>query len=235
MSAFYGGRAEARIVRTELPIVLLDFTSMYPSVNALLGTWPLLCSNRLRTRDVTRRTRLLADRTCLERCLGPKLWRDVGVTLVELETDGDLLNAWRLRPASVDYAMAINPLTYEGRLWYMLPNILAATVLSPLHGQAKSPRVVRALRLEPEGMQRGSSRCGCAAVSSESEARTRSLHDREERQRVRADESLSKEERERLQLFLKITANATAYGVLARFDRRERGGDTPVTIYRTRP
>jgi hypothetical protein len=53
----------------------------------------------------------------------------------------------------------------------------------------------------------------------------------EERQRVRADESLSKEERERLQLFLKITANATAYGVLARFDRRERGGATPVAIF----
>src|SRR5439155_18935944 len=41
MSGFYGGRAEARIVRTPVPVVLVDFTSMYPSVNALLGTWEL--------------------------------------------------------------------------------------------------------------------------------------------------------------------------------------------------
>ncbi len=42
MSAFYGGRAEARIVRTPVPVVVADFTSMYPALNALLGTWPLL-------------------------------------------------------------------------------------------------------------------------------------------------------------------------------------------------
>src|SRR5674536_27966 len=30
MGAFYGGRAEARIVRTPVPVVVADFTSMYP-------------------------------------------------------------------------------------------------------------------------------------------------------------------------------------------------------------
>jgi len=42
----------------------------------------------------------------------------------------------------------------------------------------------------------------------------------EERPRVRHDPALPAEERDRLDLFLKITANATAYGLLARFDRR---------------
>jgi hypothetical protein len=234
MSAFYGGRAEARIVRTELPIVLLDFISMYPSVNALLGTWPLLCSERVHIRDVTARTRrLLAHPDLLERCLEPKLWRDVGVTLVELEPNGDLLpTRAHYDSASVDYSIALNPLTYQGRLWYMLPDVLAAAVLSPLHGQRKSPRVVRALRLEPEGMQTGLEPVrlrGGERVDPRSQDPFVCMI--EERQRVRADESLSKEERERLQLFLKITANATAYGVLARFDRRERGGGTPLTVY----
>jgi hypothetical protein len=31
MSAFYGGRAECRIRRTEVPVSLVDFTSMYPT------------------------------------------------------------------------------------------------------------------------------------------------------------------------------------------------------------
>ena len=39
MNAFFGGRAECRIRRTPLPVVYTDFTSMYPTVNALLGNW----------------------------------------------------------------------------------------------------------------------------------------------------------------------------------------------------
>ena len=37
--AYYGGRVEARIVKTPLPCVYLDFLSMYPTVFALLGLW----------------------------------------------------------------------------------------------------------------------------------------------------------------------------------------------------
>ena len=57
------------------------------------------------------------------------------------------------------------------------------------------------------------------------------VHMIEERRRVLLDPGLEKEERDRLELFLKITANATSYGVLARFDRRERGKAEPVTVY----
>ena len=37
--AYYGGRVEARIVKTPLPCAYLDFLSMYPTVFALLGLW----------------------------------------------------------------------------------------------------------------------------------------------------------------------------------------------------
>jgi hypothetical protein len=234
MSAFYGGRAEARIVRTELPVAVLDFTSMYPSVNALLGTWSLLCAERIGVRDVTAKTRrLLRAPNLLERCLNPELWSEVGVTLVELEPDGDLLpTRGHHDPAGVDYAIALNPLTYQGRLWYMLPDVLAATILNPMHGKAAGPRIVQALRLEAEDLQRGlqpvALRGGQHIDPTSEDPFVRMI---EERQRVLADQSLSGEERERLQLLLKITANATAYGVLARFDRREEARPTPVTVY----
>jgi hypothetical protein len=65
MSAFYGGRAEARIVRTPVPVVLVDFTSMYPSVNALLSSWPLLTARALRVEPVTEQVNeLLAQPIC---------------------------------------------------------------------------------------------------------------------------------------------------------------------------
>ncbi len=235
MSAFYGGRAEARIVRTELPVALLDFTSMYPSVNALLGTWPLLCAEQIRVRDVTAKTRrLLAAPDLLDRCLKPELWHEVGVTLVEVEPHGDLLpTRGRYDPAGVDYAIALNPLTYPGRLWYMLPDVLAATILNPqAQVKTRAPRIVRALQLEAEGLQKGLQPValrGEQHIDPTSEDPFVRMID--ERQRVLADQSLSNEERERLQLFLKITANATAYGVLARFDRRDEPGTIQVNVH----
>jgi hypothetical protein len=53
----------------------------------------------------------------------------------------------------------------------------------------------------------------------------------EERHRIDRDLSRSKDERERLSRFLKITANATAFGILARFDRRELSAAVPVTVW----
>ncbi len=52
----------------------------------------------------------------------------------------------------------------------------------------------------------------------------------EERHRVKRSD-LPAQERARLDLFLKITANATAYGSLARFDRRDEPKPVPVLVY----
>ena len=48
---------------------------------------------------------------------------------------------------------------------------------------------------------------------------------------MKADPELSEPERDRLELFLKITANATAYGSLARFDRRDLDTAIPVSVH----
>src|SRR5207244_10960465 len=42
MQAYYGGRSEIRIRHQEVPVVVCDTTSEYPSVAGLLGLWPLL-------------------------------------------------------------------------------------------------------------------------------------------------------------------------------------------------
>ncbi len=53
----------------------------------------------------------------------------------------------------------------------------------------------------------------------------------EERHRVKHATELLADEQSRLDLFLKITANATAYGSLARFDRRKEPGAVAVTVH----
>ena len=68
MSAFYGGRSEARIIRTPVPVVHVDFTSMYPAVNAVLGTWSLLRAKACRTVTVTEEVRELLAEPGQSRC-----------------------------------------------------------------------------------------------------------------------------------------------------------------------
>jgi hypothetical protein len=231
MSAFYGGRAEARIVRTPVPVVHVDFRSMYPAVNALLETWNVLRAASARTIDVTEEVReLLAEPRLLDRCLTPELWRQVGVTLVEIEPDGDILPVRATyNPNSPDLGIGVNPLTYHGKLWYALPDVIAAVLL----GNGKPPKITRAIRIIGEGIQDGlrAVRLRGASELDPSGERDPFLSMIVQRATVSADGSISPEERERLQLFLKITANATAYGSLARFDRRDLARPAHVTVH----
>lgn len=230
MSAFYGGRAEARIVRTPVPVVHVDFTSMYPAINELLGTWQLLRADRARTVGVTDEVRaLLNDGNLLERCLTRELWRQAGVTLVEIEPDMDILPVRaNYQPDSDDLGIGLNPLSYDGRLWYALPDVIAATILGH-----RPPRVTHAIRLEGEAVQPGlrSVKLRGGTELDPLGARDPFLVMIEERARVKNDENLPEAERDRLELFLKITANATAYGSLARFDRRDLAEKAPVTVH----
>lgn len=232
MSAFHGGRAEARIVRTPVPVVVADFTSMYPAINGLLDTWPLLRAADVTIQDVTDHVRALAtDPNLGHRLFDPAAWRDaIGVTLVEIDHPAGVVLPVRAGydPHSRDFGIGVNPLHYDGTLWYTLPDILAAA----LHGPTPV-HIRRALRLRPQGIQ-----AGLRAVLLRGQVGVDPRGDRnpfvvmiEERQRVKHDASLPAQERDRLDRFLKITANATAYGSLARFDRTDVADPVGVTVY----
>ena len=167
----------------------------------------------------------------LERCFTRELWAEVGVTLVELEPNGAVLPARAgYDPAADDFGIGVNPLNYQGSLWYALPDVIAAILLSP--PGAGSLRVLRALRLVPVGVQPGLTqvrlRDGELIDPAVDDPFVRMI---EARQRILRDPSFEDEERGRLERFLKITANATSYGVLARFDRRERDKPVELTVY----
>lgn len=51
MSAYYGGRAECRIRKHAVPVVYLDFLSMYPTVCRLLGVWQQLTAKHVEVDD----------------------------------------------------------------------------------------------------------------------------------------------------------------------------------------
>src|SRR5262249_9112794 len=71
MAAYYGGRAEYRIRRWPVPVVPVDLTSEYPSVDALLGIWDVLTAARLTTGDPTKDVRALLSNITLDDLFRP--------------------------------------------------------------------------------------------------------------------------------------------------------------------
>lgn len=231
MGGFFGGRAEARLVRTPVPVTVVDATSMYPTVNANLRTWEILTAARLDVVDATAEVRrLIGDPDLLDRVLERETWASaIGVTLVELDGPaGDVLPVRAFYdPNGRDPGIGVNPLTYAGRLWYLLPDVIAATLLT-----RRPPQVTRALRLLGVGRQKKlrsvALRGGRVIDPYMDDPFVRIV---EERNRIDRDENIPEAEQERLSQFLKITANATAYGILARFDRRDLANQVAATVW----
>ncbi len=222
MSAFYGGRAECRIRHTEVPVALVDFTSMYPTLFALMNLWPYCVADQLDTVEATDEVRaLLADLT-VDSMFDPATWRRfVGIALVAPEAD--------ILPVRVPYNehkdglnIGVNYLTSSTPLWYTLADVAASTLLT-----GRPPKVLRAIRLTHSGRLpdlRPWTMPGGHVLDPTSEAPWPAMI--EHRQRSRRDETLPPEVRERISLFLKITANAGGYGIYAEYNRQARPKDT---------
>jgi hypothetical protein len=97
MSAFFGGRAEVHLRHVPAPVAVVDFTSMYPTVDTLMGIWDLVTATRIETIDVATEINELLATITAEGCFDPELWRRL-VVIAELIPDGDML------PVRADYA-----------------------------------------------------------------------------------------------------------------------------------
>ena len=67
MQSYYGGRAECRVRRTEVPVVPLDFVSQYATVCSWLGNSELLTAKRLSFEDATKDIRETVNSITLDR------------------------------------------------------------------------------------------------------------------------------------------------------------------------
>jgi hypothetical protein len=77
MQAYYGGRSEIRIRHQEVPVVVCDTTSEYPSVAGLLGLWPLLTAANLDVVDCTAEARDILNGVDVQSILKPSKWLDL--------------------------------------------------------------------------------------------------------------------------------------------------------------
>ena len=112
--------------------------------------------------------------------------------------------------SSDDTNIGLNPLTSQQPIWYAGPDVVASWVLT-----GRMPNVVRAIRIESSGQQRGmrSVTLGGRSIDPYSDNLFRVIV--EERKRASVSESL--------EYFLKILANSGSYGIYAQVNRQQVG------------
>src|SRR5208283_994522 len=89
-AAYYGGRAESRIRRWPVPVVPVDLTSEYRSVDALLSIWDVLTAAELTTEDATEEVRALLAKVTLHRLFEPAVWKQLNF-FARIVPEGDIL------------------------------------------------------------------------------------------------------------------------------------------------
>jgi hypothetical protein len=217
MAAYYGGRAEAHIRKQLVPVVYLDFLSMYPTVNALMGLWELVTAQELQVVDVTDEVQELLASVSPDRCFEPSFWRQL-LVIVQLQPTDDILPV-RARYGETDaWQIGLNHCESNEPFLYTLADCIASTLL-----RGEPPQVLRALRLVPSGTPLPTLRSLDLRKAVPVDPAQDDFFRKVIELRKSLPSELSSAEREQLGGFLKVLANSTSYGVFAEMNRQEAG------------
>lgn len=69
MQSLVAGRAEAKVIRTAVPVTYVDFHSQFPATSNLLRCREMMCAEGLDSRDYTTEARKVMSRVTLDDCL----------------------------------------------------------------------------------------------------------------------------------------------------------------------
>ena len=199
MQSYFGGRAECRIRKWEVPVCLVDFMSQYPTVNELLDNWPVLTADRVTFPDATEEVRHLLSEITLDRCFDRELWRRFKFFAL-VRPDDDIFPV-RTVYNETTQNIGINYLTSKEPIWLAGPDIIAAIVFT-----GKVPRIDKAIRVIAHGKQAGLGSTSLRAMVNVN-ANNDSFFGHVIEQRA------VHESNEPLHYWLKILANSGSYGL----------------------
>jgi hypothetical protein len=218
MQGYMGGRAECRIRKCEVPVVPVDFMSQYPTVNELLGNWPVLTAESISFENATGEVRKLLKGITSDQCFDRKLWPKFKFFAL-VQPDKDILPV-RTVYNGVTQNIGINYLTSDQPIWFAGPDIISAIILSG----GKVPRIEKAYRLVPHGKQAGLGTTNLRSMV-EVDANKGSFfkHVIEQRAANEANKSLH--------YFLKILANSGSYGLFVELNPSENRDRAEIKVF----
>ena len=209
MSTFYGGRAECRIRRHPMPVEVHDFTSMYPTVNTLMGLWDHHTAERINVIDTTAETTLWLETITLDCMFDPAAWRRL-VGLVQIDAVGDVLPV-RARyglKGDPNATIGVNPYWSSEPQWFTLADVVASTFLT-----GHPPVIRKAITFEPVGTATGLKPVRLGGDIRIDPVKQDFFKAVIEKRVPVKDQPLG--------AFLKVLANAGSYGIFAQFDRAD--------------
>ena len=127
MQAYFGGRAECRIRKTPVPIAHTDFTSQYPTVNALLGNWDVLTAKSARFEVCTTEVRKMLRGVKLGDTFNPAFWRRLSFFALVLP-DNDILPVRTVYNGRTQN-IGLNFLSSKEPIWFAGPDLVASVLL----------------------------------------------------------------------------------------------------------
>jgi hypothetical protein len=219
MEGYYGGRAECRIRRTEVPVVHTDFTSQYATVNALLGNWDVLTAANVAFEDATDDVRRLLATITLDDLFKPDTWRQLAFfALVRPNED--------IFPVRTVYNgetrnIGLNYLTAAQAIWFAGPDCVNAI----LQTKGKVPHVVKAIRMVPRGRQTG------LTSTSLRDMVTIDPRQHDFFRHVVEQRHVYKQSNESLAEFLKTVGNAGSYGSFVEVTPKPQRKPVPVRVF----
>ncbi len=208
MQGYYGGRSEVRIRHQEVPVVVCDTTSEYPSVAGLLKLWPALIAADVEVEEYSRQARKTVARANLGNVLNPAEWEKFAFFAL-VKPSGDVLPVRAQYNEDGSTNIGLNPLTSKEPIWYAGPDLVASRLLSQ-----RKPRIIKAFRVVPRSIQPGlkSVKIGTRLINPETDDFFRAVI--EERKKLPKSHPHY--------LLLKIIANAL-YGIFAELNKEEYG------------
>jgi hypothetical protein len=216
MQSYFGGRAEARIRKWEVPVCPVDFMSQYPTVNELLANWDVLTAKRVTFPDATKQVRKLLATISLERCFDRKLWRRLKFFALVCP-DNDIFPVRTIYNGTTQN-IGINYFTSKEPFWFAGPDIIASILLT-----GKVPRIQKAIAVVPHGKQKGLRSVSLRGMV-EIDANKHSFfrHVIEQRAAHESDPALH--------YWLKILANSGSYGLFVELNPNE-ADNAPLKVF----
>lgn len=156
MASYYGGRSEVRVRRIAVPVISVDFTSMYPTIFSRQKLQTLIGSLRINQRIVTDDTRRFLETITLDRLYDPAIWPSLN-RIALIQPDGDIVPVrMRLRRPEKGkgkkrepldpFTITVTRFTSTCPRWYTLADLVAAKILG-----VKTPQIIKAIEFVGAG------------------------------------------------------------------------------------
>lgn len=213
MTTFYGGRSEVRLRKKPTRVRYMDFSSMYPSVFALMELWNFLIANRIEFEDVTSEIRKLFSNLTIESVVKKEYWKEF-VVIVQVKPDHNILPIRSHFDEKKVWNIGLCKVSSKETLWYTLPDVIASKLLT-----GKPPKILKAIQFKAKEIQKNLTDIdiiGDIKVTKKENLIQKLIECRriKKKERDQYPESSPQHSRlEREQDTLKTIANAISYGI----------------------